>query len=29
MVSPYGVQGNKYAGDIGPVVTMDDLFAFE
>ena len=29
MVSPYGVQGNKYAGDLGPVVTMDDLFASE
>lgn len=29
MVSPYGVQGNKYAGDLGPVVTMDDLFAPE
>ena len=29
MLSPYGVQGNKYAGDLGPVVTMDDLFASE
>ena len=29
VVSPYGVQGNKYAGDLGPVVTMDDLFASE
>lgn len=29
MVSPYGVQGNKYAGDLGPVVTMDDLFVSE
>ena len=29
MVSPFGVQGNKYAGDLGPVVTMDDLFASE